>query len=200
MTTSEQRDERRRSPAAHLRTAGAVAMALAALAAAGCGSSGDTSSKTTTASDVPARTVDDQQVEQGIKDDLSTSTVDVTKVSCPSDVPVQKGDTFTCSVTFSNEASGKVTVTQQGANKYTYTLKSGSVEIPGSEVESQIEKQLAAEGAPDATATCPQTIVVKVGTTVTCDLSGAQGAAAGTVTFTFSSEDGSVDPSSVQTG
>jgi len=47
--------------------------------------------------------------------------------------------------------------------------------------------------------TCPQNIIVKVGTTVTCNLSGAQGVAAGTVTFTFSEADGTVDPASVKT-
>ena len=40
---------------------------------------------------------------------------------------------------------------------------------------------------------------MKVGTTVTCNVSGAQGAASGTVTFTFSSAEGTVDPSSVET-
>ena len=171
-----------------------VAGALAALALGGCGSSDNS-----TATSAQTRTVDDQQVEQGIEKSLSTSSEKVTNVSCPSDVPVEKGDTFTCSVTFSNDATGKVTVTQEGANHYTYKLKSGSVQIPGSAVESQLEKELAAEGAPNATVNCPDNIIVKTGTTVTCDVSGAQGVANGTVTFTFSDAEGTVDSSSVKT-
>jgi len=171
-----------------------VAPALVALAVAGCGSSDDS-----TATSAEPRTVDDQQVEQGIEQSLSTSSEKVTSASCPSDVAVQKGDTFTCSVTFSNDATGKVTVTQQGANHYTYALKSGSVQIPGSSVETSLEKDLAAAGAPGATVNCPDNIIVKTGTTVTCDVSGAQGVANGSVTFTFSDAEGTVDPSSVKT-
>ena len=112
---------------------------------------------------------------------------------------MEKGDTFTCTVSFDNGATGKATVTQQGRNKYTYELKPGSVQVPGSTAEAAVEKSLAAQGAPNATVTCPANIIVKVGTTVTCDVSGAQGAASGTVTFTFSDDEGTVDSSSVTT-
>ena len=117
----------------------------------------------------------------------------------PSDVPVEKDATFTCSVKFDNGATGKAEVTQLGGGRYSYELKSGSVEVPGATVDKTIEKSPAAQGIPDATVNCPETIVVKVGTTVTCNVSGAQGVASGTVTFTFSSAEGTVDPSSVQT-
>lgn len=158
-------------------------LVAAALLGAGCGS----------------QSVDTTQVEAGIKANLSTSGAKVDSVNCPSDVKKQKGDTFTCDVSFSNGASGKAVVTQEGGNKYSYALKSGSVQIPGSTVEAEISKQLAAQGAPNATVTCPSTIIVKVGTTVTCDVSGAGGAAGGTVTFTFSSAEGTIDDSSVKT-
>ena len=167
---------------------------LLTLGTAGCGDDSDEPTATG-ATTTPARTVDDQQVEQGIRDSLTTSSAKVAKVSCPGDVPVQTGDTFTCSVTYSNDATGKVKVTQQGAGRYTYELKPGSVQIPGSELEAQIKKDLAAQGAPDASVNCPDTIIVKVGTTVTCSVSGASGVASGSVTYTFSSDtgDGSVE-------
>ena len=168
------------------------------LAAGGCGGSGSTHSTRTTAPS-SARTVNTKQVEEGIKTDLSTSSAKVTSVNCPSDVPVQQGATFTCSASLSNGGSGKVTVTQQGANRYTYAFANGSVQIPGSAAASAIETSLAAQGAPNAKVTCPQTIIVKLGTTVTCDVSGAQGLAAGTVTFTFSEANGTVAPASVKT-
>ena len=44
-----------------------------------------------------------------------------------------------------------------------------------------------------------ENIIVKVGTTVTCDVSGGQGLAGGTVTFTFSDAEGDIDTSSVKT-
>jgi hypothetical protein len=171
----------------------AAAFAIAALAA-GCGSSNDD-----TATSAPPKTVDDAQVEQGIKDDLSTSSTKVTSAQCPSDVTVEQGDTFTCTVKFDNGATGKATVTQQGLNKYTYELKSGSVQVPGATADAAVEKSLAAQGLPGATVNCPENIIVKVGTTVTCNVSGAGGNASGEVTFTFSSAEGTVDPASVET-
>src|SRR3954471_964987 len=171
----------------------AAALAVGALSA-GCGSSSDD-----TATSATPKTVDDAQVEQGITADLSTSSAKVTSAKCPSDVPVQKGDTFSCTVTFDNGATGKATVTQQGQNKYTYELTPGSVQVPGSTADAALEKSLAAQGAPNATVTCPENIIVKVGTTVTCNVSGAQGVASGTVTFTFSDAEGTIDSSSVET-
>ena len=185
----------------------AAGSVLVALTFSACGSdgsnqaasAGDSSGSTATATATAARTVDDAKVEAGIKADLSTPSTQVTSASCPSDVPVEKDATFTCSVTFDNGATGKATVTQLGGGRYSYELKSGSVQVPGATVDKAIEKSLAAQGIPDATVNCPETIVVKVGTTVTCHVSGAQGAASGTVTFTFSSAEGTVDPSSVET-
>ena len=72
------------------------------------------------------------------------------------------------------------------------------MQVPGSTVEKSIEQELDKQGAPNAQANCPDTITVKLDTTVTCDLSGASGQAAGTVTFTFSDASGTVDPSSVR--
>jgi hypothetical protein len=175
-----------------MRALAATALVLGALSA-GCGSSSTEAAKTTT-----PKTVDDAQVEQGIEQSLSTSSAKVTSAKCPADVPVQKGDTFTCTVTFDNGATGKATVTQKGLNKYTYTLTPGSVQVPGATADAAVEKQLAAQGIPNATVDCPSNIIVKTGTTVTCNVSGAQGAASGTVTFTFSDAEGTIDPSSVQ--
>jgi hypothetical protein len=164
----------------------ACLLALAAVLAAGCGSSG-------------SKTVDDAQVEKGIEQGVSTSSAKVTKASCPNDVKVERGATFTCGVTFDNGATGKVTVTQQGGNDFTYALKPGSVQVPGETAAAEVEKSLAKQGLPNTTVTCPENIVVKVGTTVTCDVSGAGGAAKGRVTFTFSDAEGTVDSSSVKT-
>ena len=142
-------------------------------------------------------TVDTAQIEQGIEKSLSTSGVKVTKADCPSDVKKEKGDTFNCTVSLSNGGTGKVKVTQDGANHYTYAFVPGSVQIPGSYAEEQIQKELESEGISGATVNCPDNIIVKVGTTVTCNVSGAKAVAQ--VTFTFSEEDGEVDPSSVST-
>ena len=170
-------------------------LALGAIVAAGCG--GDDNDSSSSSTPAQTRTVDDQQIEQGIKEQVSQPDNAVTKVSCPADVVVEPGGTFNCSVTYANGATGKVTVTQKGANNYTYALKPGSVQVPGSAAEAEIEKQLAAQGVQNPQANCPDNIIVKVGTTVTCDLASA--GATGQVTFSWSTDSGTVDSSSVKT-
>jgi hypothetical protein len=181
------------------RSVGVVVLAAGALAATGCGSSdkSDTAAGTTKAP--AAATVDASTVESGIKKQFSTSTVKVTSAKCPNDVKSKAGATFKCGVTWSNDATGKVKVTETSLNHFTYEVVSGSVQIPGSSVDKTLEKDLAQEGAPNATVTCPQNIIVKVGTTVTCNVGGGGGVATSSVTFTFSGATGQVDQSSVKT-
>jgi len=177
---------------------GSLAAVLIALALAGCGDDNSSTNTTKTTTQPPA-TIDDAAVEKGIKQQLSTPEAQVTKASCPSDVKAKQGATFQCSVTWSNGATGKVKVTQVGPNKFTYVPVEGSVMIPAAPVEQQIQADLAKQGAPNAVVNCPDNIIVKVGTTVTCNVSNAAGTVNGSVTFTFSSETGTVDQSSVQT-
>jgi Domain of unknown function (DUF4333) len=171
--------------------------AATALLIGACGNSGGLSGRTTATS---SRTEDTASVEAGITDQLSTAQAKVTGVKCPAEVAAAVGTSFTCSVTWSNGASGKVEVTKTRINHYTYEPVTGTVQVPGATVEQSLEQELAAQGAPDAAVNCPDTIIVKLDTTVTCDLGSAGGHASGTVTYTFSSTDGTVDPSSVQTG
>lgn len=161
----------------------------AALALAGCDDDGG---------DAPAREVDTAQIEREIEQQLSVRGAAVSSVKCPADVSAETGTTFECAVTWDNGATGDVEVTETAANQYAFMPVSGSVQVPGTAADAAVEQQLAAEGYPDAVVDCPENIVVKTGTTVTCDVRGA--GAAGTVTFTFSTAQGTVDPESVQTG
>jgi Domain of unknown function (DUF4333) len=167
--------------------------AATALLIGACGNSGGLSGRTTATS---SRTEDTASVETGITDQLSTAEAKVTGVKCPAEVAAAVGTSFTCSVTWSNGASGKVKVTKTRVNHYTYEPVTGSVQVPGSAVERSVEEQLTQQGVAEATVNCPDTIIVKLDTTVTCDLSGP--GVQGTVTFSFSSASGTVDPSSVQ--
>src|SRR3954451_1888963 len=142
------------------------------------------------------KTVDTATIEQGIKQQVDTASP-ITKVSCPDDVKAEKGDTFNCSLTAENGATGKVKVTQQGANQFVYTLVPGSVQVPGSVVEKSVAQELEQKGSADATVNCPDNIIVKVGTYVVCDVTSAKGVK-GTVKFTFSDSSGTVDTSSVE--
>ena len=164
--------------------AGSVAVVAGLLATAGCGSDD---------------TVDASKAEQGIESSsLSTSTTQLTSASCPDDVKKEKGGTFTCDVKLSGGGKAQVTVTQTSdRNTFSYAFKSGSVELPGSTVDKEVEQDLADAGIEDATVNCPATVPVKPGTTVTCPVTTSSGRQA-TVSFEFSNSSGTVDSSSVE--
>lgn len=155
---------------------------VGALAAVGCGDDN----------------VDASKAESGIEgSSLSTSTTDITSASCPDDVKKENGKTFTCDVKLSGGGKAEVTVTQtSNHNTFSYAYKPGSVVLPGSKVDKQIEQELADAGVQDATVNCPDKVPVKTGTTVTCPVTGASGRQA-TVSFEFSDSSGTVDSSSV---
>jgi uncharacterized protein DUF4333 len=165
---------------------------LVIAAAAGCGSKAATSTTSGTATAASVTTVDAATVEQGIETSLSTASVKVSSAKCPADIPSNPGQTFKCTVTLSNGATGDVTVTQQGRRNFTYAFKEGSFQIPGAAVDAELEKSLASQGYPNTTVNCPSNIIIKVGTTVTCNLSGGSGLASGQVTFSFTSTTGEV--------
>jgi hypothetical protein len=161
-----------------------VAVVVGLLAIAGCGSDD---------------TVDASKAEQGIESSsLSTSTTQITSASCPDDVKKEKDKTFTCDIKLSGGGKAQVKVTQTSDhNTFSYAFKAGSVEIPGSTVDKEIEQNLADAGIKDATVNCPATVPVKPGTTVTCPVATASGRQA-TVSFEFSDSSGTVDSSSVK--
>lgn len=186
-----------------IRIAVLVALAAGSVAVAGCGSSkssssSSSSSTSTSASTTKGPTIEPSTIESGIKAQFSSGDATVTSVKCPSGVQAKNGATLKCTVAWSNGATGQVKVTQNGPNHYSYELVSGSVQVPGATLDKTIEQQLAKEGVPNAQVNCPQTVIVKTGTTVTCAVSSANGKANGSVTFQFSSAEGTVDPSSVK--
>jgi hypothetical protein len=160
-----------------------VAVVIGLLATLGCGSDD---------------TVDASKAEQGIESSsLSTSTTQITSASCPDDVKKRKDGTFTCDVKLSGGGKAQVTVTQTSDhNTFSYGFKSGSVVLPGSTVDEEIEQDLADAGIEGATVNCPATVPVKPGTTVTCPITTASGRQA-TVSFEFSDSSGTVSSSSV---
>ena len=152
-----------------------------ALGAVGCG--GDT--------------VDAAEVEAGIEESLSGATASVSSVSCPNDVEKEEGATFTCDAKLEGGGKAKVKVTQTSkGGDFTYAFKPGTVVLTDNTVEPALEEDLAASGLPDTTVDCPDTIKVKEGEMVTCTATGSGGRQS-QLTFTFSSDDGTIDESSV---
>jgi hypothetical protein len=164
---------------------GSVAAALAILVTVGVLACGDDN-------------VDPEKVEQGIEQDLSSATAQITSVSCPSDVKMEEGKTFTCDAKLEGGGKAQVTVTQtDNRGNGTYAFKPGSLQLSDNSVEPVLEESLTAKGVSDPHVGCPELISVKEGETATCTATGA-GGRSGDVTFTWSSDDGSIDSSSVE--
>jgi Domain of unknown function (DUF4333) len=145
------------------------------------------------------RTVDATQVEQEIGQQLSSATTQVKSVSCPEDVKSETGATFTCHAKLSGGGSADVQVAEtQAPDDFSYRFKPGTVELSGASVDKAIERNLEAEGIPNAAVKCPSVIKVKPGTTTTCPVQGARGS--GAVSFQFADASGSIEQSSVKTG
>src|SRR5436853_1804282 len=127
----------------------AAVVALAVFAGAGCGSSD--------------RNADTGKAEQGIESSsLSTSSIQFTSASCPTDVKKQKGGTFTCDAKLSGGGKAEVTVTQtSNHNTFSYAFKPGSVVLPGPTVDTAVEKDLASAGVKNAQVNCPSSVPVK---------------------------------------
>ena len=66
----------------------------------------------------------------------------------------------------------------------------------GAAAAAALQQQLASHGLPGARVTCAKSLIVNVGTTTSCNLTGAGGKRA--VRFTFSSSNGAIDPASVK--
>ena len=66
----------------------------------------------------------------------------------------------------------------------------------GAAAAAALEQQLASHGLPGARVTCAKSLIVNVGTTTACNLTGAGGKRA--VRFTFSSSNGAIDPASAK--
>jgi hypothetical protein len=164
-----------------LRAGGSLAAFAAALAAGGCGSD----------------TVDAGNVEAGIEQSLSTATAKVSGVSCPDDVEKKEGASFTCDAKLEGGGKAEVKVTQtSNAGDYTYSFKPGTVVLTDNALEPALEADLAASGVPGTKVDCPATVKVKTDGTFSCTATGSAGRQA-QLTFTFSSDDGTIDQSSV---
>lgn len=141
--------------------------------------------------------MDADKVEGGIEQSLSTATAQVSGVSCPDDVEKKEGATFTCDAKLEGGGKAKVKVTQTSkAGDYTYSFKPGTVVLTDDALEPALEADLAASGVPGTTVDCPATVKVKTGETFTCTATGSAGRQS-ELTFSFSSDDGTIDESSV---
>jgi hypothetical protein len=143
-------------------------------------------------------TVDASEVEAAIEQDLSTATTKIASVSCPEDVEKKEGEKFTCDAKLEGGGKAEVEVTlTNDRGDATYSFKPGTVQVSDNTVEPILEKDLEASGVPDPKVDCPDLMTVADGEQATCTATGA-GGRTGEITFTWSSDTGDIDDSSVE--
>jgi hypothetical protein len=141
--------------------------------------------------------VDANEVEAAIEQDLSSTTAKISSLSCPNDVEKKEGEQFTCDAKLEGGGKAKVQVTlTNDRGDGTYAFKPGTVQVSDKAVEPVLEDTLQAKGVQDPHVDCPELIKVADGEQVTCDATGA-GGRTGQITFTWSSDSGDIDNSSV---
>jgi hypothetical protein len=144
------------------------------------------------------KTVDADEVETAIEQDLSTATTKIVSVSCPEDVEQKEGKKFTCDAKLEGGGKAKVQVTlTNDRGDAVYSFKPGTVQLSDNTVEPYLEKSLEAKGVPDPQVDCPDLMKVADGETATCDATGS-GGRTGQITFTWSDDSGTIDDSSVE--
>jgi hypothetical protein len=92
-------------------------------------------------------------------------------------------------------ALAALTLAACGQSNRTATLNQ-TTRVSGAEADTLLQQQLARQGFPGATVSCAKSIIVNVGTTTSCNLSGA--GAHRKVRFTFTDLSGYIDPASVK--
>lgn len=108
--------------------------------------------------------VDTQKAERFLDDEISTQLgADVRSVRCPADIAIEKGATFTCTVTGTDGSQGEAEMVQRDDR--------GRVDarvpfVPTRQIEGLIAKQLGAGGR--RSVQCPEIIVTKKGDRFTC--------------------------------
>lgn len=163
-----------------MRRAFAPIATAAMLVAAGCGSG----------------TIDADEVEGEIEQQVSIATSEVASVSCPDDVEEEAGARFQCQAKLEGGGKAVVTVTQLDRNEFRYEVKPGTLEIADDTLEPYLERELAEQGV-SAQVNCPELTPVAAGETTTCDVASAGGRQS-TLTLTWQDDTGNVDTSTVE--
>lgn len=91
----------------------------------------------------------------------------VKSVSCPDDVPVSKGATFTCTVTGQDATTGKVSAKVTDPDKGRLFVSAPSL-LHVRDAEQKIIAELAEQGGPPEKVACPELITVRKGGPFVC--------------------------------
>jgi hypothetical protein len=143
--------------------------------------------------------VDDARLVETLRAQLDGQGVRADDLTCP-DLPAEVGRSVRCTFTVGGQSVDAVaTVSAVGGGTVTYDVRTEARPVARESLERAVAQELAQAGAPPGAASCGGDLPAHVGATVTCTLTGAEGA--GTWTLRTTAVDGGkIDYSIEQAG
>ena len=143
--------------------------------------------------------LDDARLVATVRAQLDSQSVRADDLACP-DLPAEVGRSVRCTFTVGGQPVDAVaTVSAVDGGTVTYEVHTEARPVAKEVLESAVARTLAQAGAPVGTAACAGDLPARVGATVTCTLTGADGAGDWTVRTT-SVDGGKIDYSIEQVG
>jgi hypothetical protein len=120
--------------------------------------------------------LDDSRLVATLRAQLDGQGVRADDLTCP-DLPAEVGRSVRCSFTVGGQPVDAVaTVAAVGGGTVTYDVHTEARPVAREVLERAVAEKLAQAGAPAGTASCAGDLPAQVGATVTCTLTGADGA------------------------
>jgi hypothetical protein len=143
--------------------------------------------------------LDDARLVATLRAQLDGQGVRADDLSCP-DLPAEVGRSVRCSFTVGGQPVDAVaTVSAVDGGTVTYEVHTEARPVAKEVLERAVAQKIAQAGAPAGTAVCAGDLPAQVGATVTCTLTGADGAGDWTLRTT-SVDGGKIDYSIEQAG
>lgn len=118
--------------------------------------------------------LDGNSIEGQIADGMATQAGGTWTVTCPSDIPIEQGATFTCEATGADGSISTITVTQDDADG-NVTWTSDLTALDMGTIETGVAAELGTQVGGTWTVTCPETVDIGAGKTFTCDAASDDG-------------------------
>ncbi len=147
--------------------------------------------------------LDGSSIEGQIADGMAKQAGGAWTVSCPPDIPVKQGGTFTCEAKDADGATSVITVTQSDADgNVTWASDISALDLP--KIETGVASDLGSQVGGTWTVTCPESVDIGAGKSFTCQAESDTGQSSPiTVTqtdtegnITWAAGDGSSSPAS----
>jgi len=137
-----------------------------------------------------SKSLDGSSIQGQIADGMATQAGGSWTVSCPSDIAIEQGSTFTCDATNADGTTSTITVTQKDADgNVSWTSDISALDLD--KVRTSIATDLGTQVGGTWTVTCPDKVDIGAGKTFTCQAESDSGQTT-PITVTQTDTDGNI--------